>query len=90
MKPVQCKKIRLCTLYDVLCSKNSLQCIVLKVKCTIYCVSSTKYSVQFIVFKYSVNYTADTNERGELAVNFDKEANWLSIERKRQLGCKFK
>ena len=29
-------------------------------------------------------------ERGKLAVNLEKEANWLSIQRKRQIGCQVK
>ena len=28
-------------------------------------------------------------ERGDLAVNSEKEENWLSIQRKRQVYCKF-
>ena len=29
-------------------------------------------------------------ERDELAVNSEKEANWLSIQRNRRIGCQFK
>ena len=29
-------------------------------------------------------------EKDELAVNSEKEANWLSIQRNRRIGCQFK
>ena len=35
----------------------------------------------------TVNSTFE--ERGELAVNLEKEENWLSVQRKRRIGCPF-
>ena len=37
---------------------------------------------------YTLNSTFE--EKGELAVNSEKQANLLSIQRKRQIGCQFK
>ena len=38
--------------------------------------------------KLTLNSTFE--ERGELAANSEKEADWLPIQRKRQIGCQFK
>ena len=43
-----------------------------------------------IEWSITVTLNSTFEERGKLAVNSEEEANWLSIQRKRQICCQFK
>ena len=46
------------------------------------------YQNQKLTIKWTLNSTFE--ERGKLAVYSEKETSWLSIQRKRQIGCQCK